>query len=63
MTIDRIVRITIRFENAKGTDSQTRVCEMDPATTFIKSTQPQGKNPGNLSLQGLVLNQEDINDN
>jgi hypothetical protein len=59
MLTDRITKITVKFEDATGSKVLARIYEMDPGSTTIKATQPQGKVPGNLELRGLVLKQED----
>lgn len=59
MAIDRIAQVIVQFENEDGSKVLTRTFIMDPISTTIKATYPQGRVPGNLELNGLIISQAD----
>jgi hypothetical protein len=59
MATDRITKIIVRFENEGGSEVLVREYVVDPMTSTIKASQPQGKCPGYVEVRGYVMNQED----
>lgn len=56
MATDRIteITVTVRFENAKGTESLTRTYKVKPDSAYIKANNPQGGVNGFVEVKGSV---------
>lgn len=62
MATDRITRITVRFENADGSEVLERTYHMMPADTYCKAEHPQGAILGKVNAFGPYRYHEDTDD-